>query len=78
MLQGAKLEAQWAQSAAALLLELPRGQRGYQAAMFDRSAHAQPASQVPPRLSRNPVVTRTAAPAGLTYVESVGFVLSAM
>ena len=35
-LQGKRLEAQWAQSAAALLMELPKAQRGYQAAMFDR------------------------------------------
>ena len=34
--QGKRLEAQWAQSAAALLMELPKAQRGYQAAMFDR------------------------------------------
>lgn len=36
VLQGSRLEAQWAQSAAALLLELPKGQRGYQAVIFDR------------------------------------------
>lgn len=39
-MQRERLESQWAQSAAALLLELPKGQRLYTAAMFDRSARA--------------------------------------
>ena len=39
-LQRERLEAQWAQSVAALLLELPKGQRAYTAATFDRYTRA--------------------------------------
>ena len=35
-MQRERLEAQWAQSVAALLLELPKVQRAYTAATFDR------------------------------------------
>lgn len=35
-MQRERLERQWTQSAAALLLELPKGQRIYAAAIFDR------------------------------------------
>ena len=34
--QKEKLEGQWAQSSAALLLELPKSQRAYAAQIFDR------------------------------------------
>lgn len=37
-MQRERLESQWAQSAATLLLELPKSQRLYTAAMFDRLA----------------------------------------
>lgn len=36
MMQRERLERQWTQSAAAVLLELPKGQRIYSAALFDR------------------------------------------
>jgi len=39
-MQRERLEAQWAQSVAALLLELPKSQRAYTAATFDRCTYS--------------------------------------